>query len=763
MQPSSAMGPLRAVTARPLIPEIVLSLPMNSHRRRRVGLAFVSTLAVLAAILPAQALAAASTKTVSYHGYRLAVPANWPVYRLQADGRQCVRFDRHAVYLGRPSSRQQCPATPAGRTEAILVQQLRGGSSQTLPVTAPAAAGGNGTAAQIVNRAHGVMVTATWNHQPAVIRRALGVRSLSAAARRSFTRARASSVARANALMHSFAKARASTVSAPGQIYTGSGFDACNTPSSSQMSAWGASPYRAIGVYIGGANMACSQPNLTSTWVSGESAAGWHLIPIYVGLQAPSNSCGCAGISPASAGSQGAAAAQDAIVDAQSIGIGPGNPLYLDMEAYTRTSTNTSAVLAFIQAWTQQLHAGGYGSGVYSSDNSGIVDLVDSYGTGYAEPDDIWIANWNNSATTSDPNVPASEWASHQRMHQYEGAHNEKYGGDTINIDSDYLDASTAAAGSGSGTYEAPTPAPTPALRVTPAANGAIDLLPSWLYATGVTSWELSGGQRPTALAPISAPVSTSAHLPVVSQNAYRYYDVTALGASGQTLGTSAPVATPAHLAIFGQSVFIPRRGLGGVPVGCFSTTACTGVTVTISLGRKTLVKTGGEKIPAGGGLAYFNLTGAERSQLWSAHRHQESVKIAVHSSAGLSTSRTITLASFSTSGSSPQRSLKASSLVRLVGTADFVSNGWVGGILASCLSARQCRGTTKIVAEGRVVAQTGLQTLGVGQMGYEMFTLTSAGHQMLMHAAGNQLPATATVKTGRATATGHLVLSAYF
>ena len=34
------------------------------------------------------------------------------------------------------------------------------------------------------------------------------------------------------------------------------------------MAAWAASPYRAIGVYIGGANRACSQPNLTSSWVS---------------------------------------------------------------------------------------------------------------------------------------------------------------------------------------------------------------------------------------------------------------------------------------------------------------------------------------------------------------------------------------------------------------------------------------------------------------------------------------------------------------
>ncbi len=81
----------------------------------------------------------------------------------------------------------------------------------------------------------------------------------------------------------------------PGGVYTGSGLRRLLDPQHRHMSAWGSSPYRAIGVYIGGANMACAQPNLTSGWVSQESSAGWHLIPIYVGLQAPSNSCGCAG------------------------------------------------------------------------------------------------------------------------------------------------------------------------------------------------------------------------------------------------------------------------------------------------------------------------------------------------------------------------------------------------------------------------------------------------------------------------------------
>ena len=183
-----------------------------------------------------------------------------------------------------------------------------------------------------------------------------------------------------------------------GDVYTGPGFDACSTPSVTTMSDWGASPYRAVGIYVGGANMACSQTNLTPAWVQQESAAGWTLLPVYVGLQAPNNGCGCAAITPSQASAQGTAAAQDAINQAEAVGISPGNPIYDDMEAYNRTATNTTAVLAFLSAWTTELHAEGYVSGVYSSANSGVTDLVNQYGTGYVEPDELWIADWNNQA-----------------------------------------------------------------------------------------------------------------------------------------------------------------------------------------------------------------------------------------------------------------------------------------------------------------------------------------------------------------------------
>lgn len=329
-------------------------------------------------VLPAgwgASAAAESTRTVHFDGRTVQVPASWPVYRLGARPRMCVRLDRRAVYLGRPSAQQNCPAGAIGRRRAILVEPRSG-----------------------------------------------------AARPRGLPRARAS----------------ARVAARSGAVFTGAGFDACSTPSARALSAWKSSPYRAVGVYIGGVNRACSQPNLTPEWVAGQTAAGWHLIPTYVGLQAPTSACSsCAKLSGGQATAQGAADAVDAVEQASAVAIGPGSPIYFDMEAYSRTSSASAATLAFLEAWTKKLHALGYVAGVYSSSSSGIADLGEQVGSGYELPDQLWIANWNGSQSTSDPSVPSSAWAQHQRIHQYQGGHNESYGGVTINIDNDYVDGAT--------------------------------------------------------------------------------------------------------------------------------------------------------------------------------------------------------------------------------------------------------------------------------------------------------------------------------
>ena len=707
---------------------------------RRSAVAVVCCAAGLSA--PVAALGASGSKLVRFHGYRLAVPAGWPVYRLASDRNACVRFDRHAVYLGRPGADQRCPAHAAGRTEAILIEPLlsrasRDGGSSAAAL--PLQYAGRRSSVQFVNRPSGVVVTATWGDHPAAIEHALGVRSLGGAAALT-GRPPARAAIRAGRMSPDAGHAaQAGHAGDAGDVYTGVGFDACSTPSPAQMSAWSSSPYRAIGVYVGGANMACSQANLTANWVSQQSAAGWHLIPTYVGLQAPTNSCGCAGISVGSAATQGAAAATDAVARAQAIGLGPGNPLYFDMEAYPRGGSNSAAVLAFLASWTTQLHAGGYQSGVYSSADSGILDLAGQLGTGYQEPDDIWIARWNAAMNTSDPNVPTGAWASHQRLHQYSGAHNETYGAVTLNIDGDYLDGATAAAGG--GTPPAPPPAaPPPSLSVSPAADGGIDLYPSWSSPSAISSWQVMAGPAPTALAPAAGPVSAGVKAPIVIHSAFPYFAVQALGSAGQILGSSSAVATPAHVAIFGQSAFVSPRGTGGMPVGCFSAAACH-VTTTISAGRTVLASTGSEQIPIGGGLAYFTMTPTARAMLARARGRRLAVRVTVRDATGLSAARSLALIPFVTSGPSPQRSLSQSSDLWIIGTTDFVSHGWVGGLLAACVSSTPCHPRIVIAAGGKTIARTAQQFLGVNQVGYLFFSLTAAGHTMLAQARGNQLP----------------------
>ena len=407
--------------------------------------AIAAAVACAAGIGAADAGAGTGSRTVEYRGYEIAVPASWPVHRLAANPSTCVRFDRHAVYLGHPGADQGCPAHVVGRSGAVLVEplpratpeagaarELRAPEGRAAPEQLPAAR--SATELRVDVPSAGVQVTATWRRSPAAVRRILDGARLTPAAKPSRGPARSSRPTRAPATATASASQK------------GLGFDACTAPSKSAMSAWSSSPYRTAGVYIGGANRGCSQPNLTPSWVRKQVADGWGLIPIYVGLQAPANVCGCAAIKRSEAKSQGRAAARDAIADAQALGLGSGSPIYFDMESYSRTSTNSKAVLRFLSGWTARIRSGGYVAGVYSSAGSGIVDLGSRYGTSYREPDDIWIANWDGRRTTHDSYIPDSYWSDHQRIRQYRGAHNESYGGHTINIDNDYVDGAVAGA-----------------------------------------------------------------------------------------------------------------------------------------------------------------------------------------------------------------------------------------------------------------------------------------------------------------------------
>ncbi|HET6875991.1 MAG TPA: glycoside hydrolase domain-containing protein [Jatrophihabitans sp.] len=228
----------------------------------------------------------------------------------------------------------------------------------------------------------------------------------------------------------------------PGR-FTGLGFDACSAPDSAAMDAWLASPYRAVGVYIGGSNRACAQPELTADWVAHQQDAGWHLLPIYLGLQAPCTTSNKKYlIDPAQAVAEGRAEAKAAVAAAAALGIPSGSTLIFDMEAYRTGDTACSAaVLRFLGGWTAGLHDRAYLSGVYASIASGVTDLVSDYrSVRRPHPDYLEFARYDGNASTDNPAIPAGYWYPHRRMHQYAGGHDETYGGVRINIDTDYVD-----------------------------------------------------------------------------------------------------------------------------------------------------------------------------------------------------------------------------------------------------------------------------------------------------------------------------------
>lgn len=240
-------------------------------------------------------------------------------------------------------------------------------------------------------------------------------------------------------------------VSATATRYIGLAFDTCTAPTVAQMTAWKASPYRAIGIYIGGVNRGCAQPQLTASWVSSVTKLGWRLVPIYMGYQAPCTfRPNAVKMTVPSAVTQGTSQAADAIAKARALGILPGSAIYGDMEHYNATDTTCRAtVLRYLSSWTKEMHRQGYVSAVYAHQDSGARHLAQVYNsTAYARPDAVWIARWDlNSAVTTLTNWPLISnryWLIGQRAKQYRGDHLETYGGVTLNIDNDRFDAPVA-------------------------------------------------------------------------------------------------------------------------------------------------------------------------------------------------------------------------------------------------------------------------------------------------------------------------------
>jgi hypothetical protein len=412
----------------------------------RAGTALAVTGAMVAGALAAlPAGAATDTATISYRGVSVTVPNDWPVLRL--DGQAgCVRFDTHAVYLGDPAS-STCPAHVVGHVEAV---HLTDGVVNDARSPEADLGGGReitgGTAIHpdfvVSDETSPVRVVVTSGTEQALAQQlADSVKFDRSGPSRTFSSNSSSTSKSQTSAAPSMLAAKAPST------YTGLGFDTCLTPSTGAISAWHASPYRAVNMYVGGASRGCpNQPNLTASWVSTVVGQGWTLIPTYVGLQATCSQY-THRITTGKEAAQGSASADDAVAILKSLGLGAGSIVYFDLEAYDYTKKNCVAkAQTFLNAWTQRLHARNYLSGFYTSSNTMKATLVDRVGDStFHQPDDIWFARWNDDRSVlGDPVIPDAYWPNHQRMHQYKGGHTETYGSTTINIDRDSLDADTS-------------------------------------------------------------------------------------------------------------------------------------------------------------------------------------------------------------------------------------------------------------------------------------------------------------------------------
>ncbi|WP_051766165.1 DUF1906 domain-containing protein, partial [Streptomyces sp. NRRL F-5135] len=414
----------------------------NTTKYLRGLAALGATAAIVATPLnPASADAAGSVtsgtdgKDVSYYGLSLTVPVDWDVVDLAARPDTCVRLDRNTVYLGHPGADQDCPTRLIGpKTDALVIEPVSGATARTdLPVVAVPEGGqvpgtlptDEGHEVRVTFEAAGLSATASHSGSTTAVQRILASATVDGTAPKPPASERP-------------APPTAPSLAAvtPSTGYKGKAFDACAAPSNATMSDWAASPYRGVGIYIGGPTRVCAQPNLTASWIQTQTSRGWHMLPIYAGLQA-------SGISSGSAAAQGRSSADKAADLAKDLGFANGTVLYTDMEQYS--SGYRTNVLNYLSGWSQRIRELGFRSGVYSSSSSGIKDLASVYNSSsYHRPDVVWVANWNGQANTNDVNLPSGYWADRQRVHQYAGNVTESYGGTSINIDRNYMDVGSA-------------------------------------------------------------------------------------------------------------------------------------------------------------------------------------------------------------------------------------------------------------------------------------------------------------------------------
>ena len=216
---------------------------------------------------------------------------------------------------------------------------------------------------------------------------------------------------------------------------------------------WDSSPYYDYGFYLKGAASHQTNPGLTSQWITGVTAQGWGLIPIWAGPQPP---CACYvggpypnctpfphtfSATPTEAFTQGETEGADARASMQSIGLS-GGIAYLDIEPYDSTACG-NAVQQFVSGWVTELHSLGAKAGLYGNEQDELPDFTNIS----PMPDDLWIADYDHARTVwnlgwnQKEDLPNSDWSTHQRMKQYWGPTTQSWGGVAMSVDRDIEDA----------------------------------------------------------------------------------------------------------------------------------------------------------------------------------------------------------------------------------------------------------------------------------------------------------------------------------
>lgn len=226
--------------------------------------------------------------------------------------------------------------------------------------------------------------------------------------------------------------------------------DTASAPPLATMQAWqsGGAPYDAVAVYVPvdptvDDRHDTAQANLTPDWVQAVQTGGWHVVPVYVGLQAPAacqrGSFHAMSADPAAAQTQGVAAADDAVASATKLGVDPGVPLVYDLERYEDGCS--AAVQSFLLGWTVRLHQLHRVAAVYGNASTTAQDL-DAAATQdptYVLPDVFWAATENRRPeTTSIKDLPPTpRWS---LANQFLLGVERTYGGLSLTVDESAVD-----------------------------------------------------------------------------------------------------------------------------------------------------------------------------------------------------------------------------------------------------------------------------------------------------------------------------------